>query len=303
MGTKINNLKVVKVVDGDTINVELNGEIEKLRLICVDTEESHPGGSKPVTVMGKNASEMAKQYFNLEENPNGVFVDIEFDTDDPVEVCLKKHRGNYGRLLCYVHKDSENYNFKLIHEGWSPYFEKYGRSRIYHNDFTNAEFFAQAHDRNIWNTIANQQGQTRGKYCKLKNWWSTRALVVEDYRNYGISTGVLSVRLDYDKIKQASEQEENITVLCDLQSGIDRRSENGAVIFAGSKYHKFNLWIPDIDSDESERIINLIEKRYSGTEGNGYGYVYVSGKVTKYNNTPQIILTDIKQLSDFPPST
>ena len=301
MGTKIHNLKVVRVVDGDTINVELNNEIEKLRLICVDTEESLPGGSKPVTVLGKRASEWAKKYFDLDSNPNDVFVDIEFDTDDPVEVCLKKHRGNYGRLLCYVHKGSENYNLKLIDEGFSPYFEKYGRSRIYHKEFSNAESSAQANDSNIWNSESNKQGQTRGEYCQLKNWWSTRALVVEDYRKNGISAGILSVRIDYEKIVQASENEDTITVLCDLQSGIDKRTGDGAVIFAGSKYHKFNLWIPDIDSEESKKIIHLVEKRYSGTERNGYGYVYVKGKVTKYNDNPQIILNSINQLSDFPP--
>ena len=45
MGTRIQNLKVTKVVDGDTIKVLIEGEEESLRLICVDTEESYPGGS------------------------------------------------------------------------------------------------------------------------------------------------------------------------------------------------------------------------------------------------------------------
>lgn len=128
MANRNENLQVSKAVDGDTIKVSLDGDEETLRLICVDTEECQAGGSKPVTEAGKAASPMAKEYFAL---PGGGLaqVDIEFDTDDSVEVCLAKHRGNYGRLLCYVHKGNENYNLKLVKEGLSPYFVKYGRSR------------------------------------------------------------------------------------------------------------------------------------------------------------------------------
>ena len=296
MGTKIENLKVIKVVDGDTIHVNLNGDVEKLRLTNIDTEESLPGGDKPITDIGKRTSKMAKEYFNLAEGTD-VLVDIEFETDDPVEVCLKKHRDNFGRLLCYIFKDDENYSLKLIKEGWSPYFEKYGRSRLYHKELNNAEMLAQSKDLLIWNTIENESGHTRGNYTQLKNWWNTRALVVEDYRNHGISAGVLSVRLDYDKILLAAENEDEETILCDLQDGINKWTGGGALIYAGSKYHKFNLWIPDRTEEDAIEIINLVEKRYSSQ---GRGYVYVKGKVTKYNNIPQIVLTSMNQLSDFP---
>jgi micrococcal nuclease len=99
----------------------LDGKEETLRIIAVDTEESWPGGSKPVTQAGLKASETAKKFFKTSSR-DFVRVDIEFDTNDPEEICLKKHRGNYGRLICYVHKGQENYNLKLIKEGWSPCF-------------------------------------------------------------------------------------------------------------------------------------------------------------------------------------
>ncbi|MCP4258130.1 MAG: thermonuclease family protein [Planctomycetes bacterium] len=295
MRTRIENLQVAKVVDGDTIKVILEGKEESLRLTCVDTEESQPGGAKPVTKAGKEASKMAKEYFTL---PGGGLaqVDIEFDTDDPVDVCLAKHRGNYGRLLCYVHKGDENYNLKLIKEGWSPYFVKYGRSRVYHEEGMIAEAEAQANNLVIWDPNTNGGGPSRD-YVTLIPWWSLRASVIEDYRKIGIPAGVLSVRLDYKKIIDASETEEFVTILCDLQGGINKWIDDGALIYAGSKYHKFNLWIPDAQSEEIVPLIRLIEKRYINQ---GRGYVYVSGKVTKYGNKPQIVLTDIKQFSDLP---
>ncbi len=295
MATRIQNLQITQVVDGDTIKVALNGKTESLRLICVDTEESHSGGSKPVTVAGKEASEMAKKYFAT-EGGGLAKVDIEFDTDDPVEIAVEKHRDNYGRLLCYVHKDDENYNLKLIKEGWSPYFVKYGRSRLYHRQMTEAESGAKAYNLMIWNPITNAKIPSRN-YANLLPWWSMRASIVEEFRLSEATGGAFSLRLDYPKILAASETGKSITVFCDLQAGINKWIGDNALIHAGSVYHKLDLWIPDAETDTMAPLKRLIDKRYAGL---GRGYVYVSGKVEHYKGKPQIVLKDIKQLSDFP---
>ncbi len=295
MATRIQNLQITQVVDGDTIKVALNGKTESLRLICVDTEESHSGGSKPVTVAGKEASEMAKKYFAT-EGGGLAKVDIEFDTDDPVEIAVEKHRDNYGRLLCYVHKGEENYNLKLIKEGWSPYFVKYGRSRLYHRQMTDAESGAKAYNMMIWNPITNAKIPSRN-YANLLPWWSMRASIVEEFRLSEATGGAFSLRLDYPKILAASETGKSITVFCDLQAGINKWIGDNALIHAGSVYHKLDLWIPDADTDTMAPLKRLIDKRYAGL---GRGYVYVSGKVEQYKGKPQIVLKDIKQLSDFP---
>ena len=295
MATRIPNLQVTKVVDGDSIKISLNGKTESLRLICVDTEESHSGGSKPVTAAGKAASEMAKKYF-ARDGGGLAQIDIEFDTDDAVEVALQKHRDNYGRLLCYVHKDGENYNIKLIEEGWSPYFVKYGRSRLYHRQMTEAESAAKAYNLMIWNPITNAKIPSRN-YGNLLPWWSMRGSIVEEFRLSEATAGALSLRLHYPKILVASERAKSITIFCDLQAGINKWIGGSALIYAGSVYYKLDLWIPDAETDEMAPLKRLIEKRYAGL---GRGYVYVSGKVEQYKGKPQIVLKDIKQLSDFP---
>jgi micrococcal nuclease len=302
-GTKIEGLKLTKVIDGDTIKVEINSEVESLRLICLDTEESWPGGSKPVTTAGKLASKWAKEYFGADEDgfPTAeVLVDIEFDTNDPVNLCLKKHRGNYGRLICYVYKGGENYNLKAVEKGWSPYFVKYGRTRLYHKEFLMAEAKAQSENLMIWNPETNAGGNRR-EYDRLIPWWYLRGSVVEDYRKFGIQAGAKSVRVDYAEILEAAGQQNNITVFCDLQSGINRWTDSGALVYAGSPHHKFNLWIPDPESAAAVEIINMMEKRYSGY---GRGYVYVAGQASLWppsaSGRPQIVLTDKNQLSDLP---
>jgi micrococcal nuclease len=84
--------------------------------------------------------------------------------------------------------------------------------------------------------------------------------------------------------------------LCDLQSGINKWTGEGALIFAGSKFHKFNLWIPNVDNEDKQELVRLIKTRYAGKRR---GYVYVSGKITEYGGKPQIVLESIDQLSDF----
>lgn len=305
-GTGIKNLKLIKVIDGDTIKLRLNNEQESIRLICLDTEESQHGSDKPITNAGILASKWAKQYFGANEQgiPNGdVHVALEFDTNDPVQVCLNKHRDNYGRLLCYVYKagDPENYNVRIVREGWSPYFVKYGRSRLYHRQFVEAEVEAQAKGLGIWNPKTDAGGNHRD-YAMLIPWWSLRDSVVQDYRYMGIQAGVLSVRLDYDHLLEAARVGNEVTVFCDLQAGIDQWPGNGALIYAGSKFQKFNLWIPDKDSATAQTILRLIETRYANS---GRGYVYVSGGASLYppnaEGKPQIVITEVKQLADFPP--
>jgi micrococcal nuclease len=195
----------------------------------------------------------------------------------------------------------KNYNLEAVEEGWSPYFVKYGRARLYHEQFLQAEFQAQSKNLAIWDPETNAGGNQR-EYERLIPWWHLRESVVEDYRKFGIQSGAKSMRIDYAEILEAARQQNNITVFCDLQGGINQWTDNGALVYGGSPHHKFNLWIPDPESTEALEIINLIEKRYAGY---GRGYVYVNGQANFWppngDGKPQIVITDKSQLSDFPP--
>lgn len=221
-----------------------------------------------------------------------------------VQVCLRKHRDNYGRLLSYVYKagDRENSNLRIVQEGWSPYFVKYGRPRLYHLQFMEAEARAQATGLPIWNPATSAGGNKRD-YSTLIPWWYLRDGIVQDYRLLGIQAGALSVRTDYDAIVEAAKAGNQLTVLCDLQSGINAWTGGGALIYAGSIFQKFNLWIPNRNSPDAQTVLRLIENRYGGQ---GRNYVYVSGEASMYPSNaqgkPQIVITDVEQLKDFPPS-
>jgi micrococcal nuclease len=76
------------VVDGDTIDVEIGGRSERVRLIGIDTPETKKPDS-PIECYGPEASE-----FTTNLLPAGTEVLIERDVVG---------RDDYGRLLGYVH--------------------------------------------------------------------------------------------------------------------------------------------------------------------------------------------------------
>lgn len=93
--------QVVKVIDGDTIKVNLNGKIETVRFILVDTPETVKPGT-PVEPFGKEASNFTKQLLT------GKTVELEKDVQE---------RDKYGRLLMYVYVDGKSVEEELLKNG------------------------------------------------------------------------------------------------------------------------------------------------------------------------------------------
>ncbi|TNE52163.1 MAG: thermonuclease family protein [Deltaproteobacteria bacterium] len=293
-GTRLDNVQVLDVIDGDTIRVEINGEQESLRLVCLDTEESQKGSDKPVTNAGKLASEMAKKFFT-EADGSWCKISMEFESNASLEDCLEHERGNYGRLICYVYKGDVSYNLHAIRGGWSPYFVKYGTSRFFHAEMLEAEREAQAHRRVIWDPATNAGGMSRD-YETLVPWWNSRGAWMDDFRSHGRSKGALEVRSDYARLLEAMRAGDTVTLFCDLQQGITKETESGSVIYVGTQGRSFSLWIPKETTEEHTALLHLIHDRYAR---HGRGFVYVTGKVTSFRDKPQIVLSQLSQLSDW----
>jgi micrococcal nuclease len=128
--------KITDVVDGDTVDINLENKTETVRLLGVDTPEVHVETQPedypqiPNTTEGRNclekygeeASEFAREKLAGEK--------AEFVTDTESDV-----RGSYGRLLGYIYNDGENFNLLLIEKGYAS---------VYESDFTKKEKFLEA---------------------------------------------------------------------------------------------------------------------------------------------------------------
>jgi micrococcal nuclease len=90
--------RVVSVVDGDTVKLDMNGTTESIRIIGLDTPETvHP--SKPVECMGIEASNKAKQLLTGQS--------VRFESDDTQDT-----RDRFGRLLGYLFLPNGAYKYQ-----------------------------------------------------------------------------------------------------------------------------------------------------------------------------------------------
>lgn len=105
----VETARVVRVVDGDTLIIEIDGREERLRYIGVDTPETVKEGS-PVECFGKEASAENKRLVE------GQAVELEKDVSE---------RDRFDRLLRYVYVfDSSTgerlfVNYELVARGYA----------------------------------------------------------------------------------------------------------------------------------------------------------------------------------------
>ncbi|MFA6408046.1 MAG: thermonuclease family protein [Candidatus Paceibacterota bacterium] len=127
---------VTSVVDGDTIKVNINGTVETLRLIGMDTPET-VDPRKPVQCFGKEASNKAKELLV------GTKVRLEKDS-------TQGELDKYGRTLAYVHReDGLFYNKYMIEQGYAHEYT-YNTPYKYQTEFRAAQKSAQENLRGLW---------------------------------------------------------------------------------------------------------------------------------------------------------
>jgi len=121
-------LSIVRISDGDTLVVRLNGRNEKLRLIGIDSPEKYDGekllrksrelgiSQNEIKQMGRNSSKFLKKLLR------GKRIYLEYDVTK---------RDRYGRLLAYVYiKDDtgdwvfndtnfRQVNLEIVKAGWA----------------------------------------------------------------------------------------------------------------------------------------------------------------------------------------
>ncbi len=126
--------KVKKVVDGDTISVQMNGSEETIRMLLIDTPETkHP--NKPVQPYGPEASKFAK------DKLSGQQIKLEIGTTK---------RDKYDRILAYVYVNGEMYNKQVVQNGLARVAYVYPPNDKYVEELREAEQEAKENARGIW---------------------------------------------------------------------------------------------------------------------------------------------------------
>jgi micrococcal nuclease len=131
--------KVTRVVDGDTLEVEIDGSMQKVRLIGVDTPETSDP-RKEVECFGKESSSKTRELVE------GKFVRLEQDE-------TQNDKDRYGRLLRYVYmEESVNLNLYLLQNGYA-YEYTYEKPYKFQEEFKHAETNAREKELGLWDPL------------------------------------------------------------------------------------------------------------------------------------------------------
>jgi micrococcal nuclease len=129
-------ITILKVVDGDTVDIDIKGNTERVRLIGVNTPETkHP--TKPIECFGPEASAYLTQLL-----PKGTHVRIERDIEA---------RDRYGRMLLYLYRESDNLfiNLDLVSHGYGTPMS-IEPNTFHRNDFVHAAALAETTNVGLW---------------------------------------------------------------------------------------------------------------------------------------------------------
>jgi micrococcal nuclease len=104
--TLVANATLVRVIDGDTIDVMIDGREERVRLIGIDTPETKKPET-PIECFGPEASEFTHSLL-----PEGAALHLERDVEA---------RDPFGRLLAYAYRveDGLFVNMEIIARGYA----------------------------------------------------------------------------------------------------------------------------------------------------------------------------------------
>lgn len=126
--------RITEVYDGDTFAVDMQGNTEKVRLIGVDTPETHKPNT-PVQCYGPNASNYTKDI------ATGKNVRLEADPTN-------SNRDRYDRLLRYAYIGDFFLNKQLITNGYGFAYTPFEFQKK--DEFVEAESIAQTAGKGLW---------------------------------------------------------------------------------------------------------------------------------------------------------
>lgn len=139
--------RVTEIHDGDTISIDMEGQVERIRMIGVDTPETQDP-RKNVQCFGKAASQFTKDLIG--NNP------VRLEADD-----LSTNRDRYDRLLRYVYiPDGRHVNAEIIKNGYGFAYTNFPLTKS--DEFKAHEAAARELGAGLWSVCQPTENQYGG---------------------------------------------------------------------------------------------------------------------------------------------
>ncbi|MDQ3019331.1 MAG: thermonuclease family protein [Bacteroidota bacterium] len=297
----IGNFKISKVIDADTFRFE---NLDKsTRLLGIDSEEtfktadaeqktneialnwdvfykSERGDNKfPVKAdspLGFEGWKWAEEFFK-----NVDYVRLEKEDDE-------RTLDIFGRYLVYaitIMKDGSeiNYNVECVRNGYSPYFNKYGNSKRFHNEFVQAQNYAMNNKLGVWDPAKKHYPD----YDERLIWWNKRAEQLENYdEKYFSDENYFNMASDRDFKRLADYVGKEITVFGGIGQVLSDKTPN-LLRIPHTKDEKFDIVVYPENLGLLTELDIENKKEY---------YIYIKGVLETYKDDYQIVLRDKEQL-------
>lgn len=296
----IGEFKIKKIIDGDTFRFE--GLDKSTRFLCLDTEETYKGDDAQ-----QKSNEIARDWTELYKNEKKkhnkpVKMDTYFGYDTwqwtkeffkDVDIVRLEKDDNlrtidiFNRYLVYViaikNGKEYNYNLECVRAGKSPYFNKYGNSKRFHQLFVDAQQYAKDNKLGIWGPDC----LCYPDYPERLKWWNFRADQLDNFdKKYANVPEYFHLGNDGEFERMKGYVGKEVTVFCGISEVLTQRNP-------------YILRIP-ISKDENFEVI--IFKDNAGIlnevdidEKKEY-YTYIKGKLEIYKGRYQIILKNKNQI-------
>jgi micrococcal nuclease len=128
--------EIIDVIDGDTIDIEINGKKIRTRMLGIDTPET-VDPRKPIQCFGKEASDNTKSMLI------GHFVTIETDF-------MQSSVDKYNRLLAYIYHENGLFINRYLLENGFAYEYTYGIPYSKQKEFKKLESLAKKNKLGLW---------------------------------------------------------------------------------------------------------------------------------------------------------
>jgi endonuclease YncB( thermonuclease family) len=163
LNNDIATAKVTRVLDGDTVDVIVNGKKERLRFNLIDTPEiSHAQGELPMA-FGDDAKHWTEGMVNGRN----------------IQVVISRNADMHGRLVSYLYVDGEDVNKSLIQQGLAHVRYANISTNPYNKaDYMNAQQNAYKKKKGLWqidgyadpksDSVYTNKNQAYKRYLELK---------------------------------------------------------------------------------------------------------------------------------------
>ena len=137
-------VQVTSVADGDTVDIQLSGGEETVRILGIDTPEKY-GENNPEEFGLEDTEKNNRCLKNTAEKASQLVKDkIENKEVRVIQDPLSDKRGGYGRLLAYIEYNQTDIGQELLQKGYA---------RVYESEFQKINTYLEIENRVMENQV------------------------------------------------------------------------------------------------------------------------------------------------------